>query len=384
MRDVVVVGGGPAGSKTAAMLAKEHDVLVLEEHPKVGVPVQCAGLVTEKSISLSGVRPDIINRFRGANVVFPDGRTVTVRSDDVKAVMIDRTDFDTRLAEAAMDAGVEYSFSTRYLGHRSADGVATISTSAGDIQSRLIIGADGHSSRVASSISDNGPGEYIRGIEYDIRHTMDVQDMIDIHIGRDVAPGLFSWVVPFGDYTRVGLCSSWSEGLPIDHLKILLKRTGLEDCEVVKRYCGKVPIGRRRRIHADNLMLIGDAAGQVKPVSAGGIYPTMMSVGPLCETAEEAFSAGDFSERKLSGYERRWHPLVGKELDRTYRLRKAYLRFNDDDMNSLYPYMAKKSVNDALNKVDIDAPSLSASLVFRNIPTLLKVGGTVLKAKVRR
>jgi flavin-dependent dehydrogenase len=61
MYGVVVVGGGPAGSKTAAMLAKDHDVLVLEEHSRVGEPVQCAGLITERSIELSGVKPEILN-----------------------------------------------------------------------------------------------------------------------------------------------------------------------------------------------------------------------------------------------------------------------------------------------------------------------------------
>ena len=384
MYDVVVVGGGPAGSKTAAMLAKDHDVLVLEEHSRVGEPVQCAGLITERSMELAGVRPDILNRFTGANVIFPDGNVVTVQSSDVKAVMIDRSDFDTKLAEKAADAGAEYSFSTRYLSHSVSDGSVNIKASSGDLSARLLIGADGHSSRVATSIPDNGPKEYMRGIEYDIRRRMDQQDLINIRIGTDIAPGLFSWEAPFGEYTRVGLCSVWSAGPPIELMKVLLRRIGAEDCGIVRKYCGKIPIGRRRKMYSDNLMLIGDAASQVKPVSAGGIYPSMMSAGPLCETAEEAFSRNDLSAKVLSGYERRWNPLVGKELDRAYRLRKVYLKFNNDDMNSIYPYMAKKSVNEALNTVDIDSPSVSAFIAFRNIPTAFKLATTVLKAKVRR
>ncbi len=384
MADVVIVGGGPAGSKTAAALAKDHEVIVLEEHDRIGEPVQCAGLITENSIEMSGVRPDILNKFTGANVIFPNGKVVTVQSSNVKAVMIDRTDFDRKLADSAIDAGAQYKLSTKYLGHSVKDGKVSISTSTGDIEFKLIIGADGHSSKVAMSVPDNGPKEYIRGIEYDIKHRMDVQDVINIRIGSDYAPGLFSWEAPFGDYTRVGLCSTWSAGLPIDFLKNVLKKSGLEDCEVVRKYCGKVPIGRRRRMYSDNMMLIGDAASHVKPVSAGGIYPALMSVPFLCQTAEEAFASGDFSEKTLSKYEKRWYPAVGKELDRSYKLRRAYVLFNDDDMNKIYPYMAKRSVNEALNTVDIDRPSISASLAFRNIPTAFKIASIVIKAKVRR
>ena len=159
MADVVIIGGGPAGSKTAAALAKGHDVTVLEEHAVIGEPVQCAGLITEKSIELSGIRPDILNKFTGANVIFPNGKTVTVQSSDVKAVMIDRTDFDRRLAEQAMDAGAEYRLSTKFLGHSVSDGTVKIRTSEGDLESRLLVGADGHSSKVASSIPDTGPKE---------------------------------------------------------------------------------------------------------------------------------------------------------------------------------------------------------------------------------
>ena len=163
-----------------------------------------------------------------------------------------------------------------------------------------------------------------------------------------------------------------------------MKRAGLEDCEIVRKYCGKVPIGRRRTMHAQNVMLIGDAAGQVKPISAGGIYPALMSVPFLCETAEEAFASDVFSEKMLSKYDKRWYPEVGKELDKSYRLRKIYLKFNNDDMDRIYPNMANKNVNAALNTVDIDRPSISASLALRNIPTVMRLASTVIRAKVRR
>ena len=384
MHDVVVVGGGPAGSRTAAALAKDHDVLVIEEHAKVGEPVQCAGLITEKSIELAGIKPEILNRFTGANVIFPNGKVVTVAASNTKAVMIDRSEFDMKLYEKAVDAGAQYVFSDSYQSHSINDGTVSVRTAKDEFQSRLLIGADGHSSRVAASIPDNGPKEYIRGIEYDVKHRMDDQSIINIRIGTDIAPGLFSWEAPFGEYTRVGLCSTWSEGLPIDFMKVLLKRSGLEDCEVVRKYCGKVPLGRRRRTYADNLMLIGDAASHVKPISAGGIYPTMMCVEPLCQTAEEALSSGDLSSKFLSRYEKRWNKTVGKELDKTYKLRRIYVKFDNDDMNDIYPYMAKKSVNEALNTVDIDKPSVSASMALHNIPTALKVMSIALRAKGRK
>ena len=137
-------------------------------------------------------------------------------------------------------------------------------------------------------------------------------------------------------------------------------------------------------MYSDNLMLIGDAASQVKPISAGGIYPTMMCVEPLVQTAKEALSSGDLSARSLSRYEKKWSRTVGKELDRAYRLRKIYVKFDNDDMDDIYPYMAKKSVNDALNTVDIDNPSVSALMALRNIPTAIKVARIALRAKGRR
>ena len=117
MRDVVVVGGCPAGSLAAKLLARDRDVLVLEEHPVSGQPVQCAGLFTDEVLNMSGVTPDIFNTLYGAEVVFPGGESLEVRSDWPKARVVDRGDLDSKMADAAVSAGAEYSFSDRYSWH---------------------------------------------------------------------------------------------------------------------------------------------------------------------------------------------------------------------------------------------------------------------------
>lgn len=214
MYDAVVIGGGPAGSKAAELLAKDRDVLVLEEHSEPGVPVECAGLVTDEVIDLSGVRPDILNVLYGANVFFPGGGKISVKSGWPKANLIDRADLDRKLAWKAADAGAEYRYNEKYMGHSIGDR-SVVESDKGKTECSLIIGADGHSSKVAMSLcADNSPREYVRGFQMDIRKKYDEPDMMNLRLGSEIAPGFFSWEIPFGEYVRVGLCTSWSAGPP--------------------------------------------------------------------------------------------------------------------------------------------------------------------------
>ena len=113
---------------------------------------------------------------------------------------------------------------------------------------------------------------------------MDRQDMFRMHLGSEFAPGFFAWEIPCGDFTRVGLCTSWSAGPPAPYLKHLLSRLGYSD-KVIGMSCGRIPVGRRRTMSSDRIMLVGDAASQIKPISGGGIYPSMMAAPLLAEVA---------------------------------------------------------------------------------------------------
>jgi len=381
MTDVTIIGGGPAGCKAASLLSEDMDVTVVEEHEVSGRPVQCTGLISDDVVRLSGVKIDILASLYGANVHFPNGGVITVRSKKRKGVLIDRAVMDQRMADAAADAGAVFQYGTKYLSHSRSDGIVRTDTTKGTLVSKIIVGADGHSSSVALSLGNNGPREYVKGVQFDIRHTTDDPEMMDIFLGSD-APGFFAWLIPFDNMARVGLCSS-GDIPPYEYLKNILRRAGLQDKAVVKKYSGKIPLGGRRKTFGDGTLLIGDAAGQVKPVSGGGLYPAFMSSRPLAETVKEAMASGDTSASFLRRYETRWKKEVGKELRNGYLLRRMFKRMDDRAMDETFGAMDREEIRAILNEIDLDRPSDVMIPILKNIRIVTGCVPPVLKGILR-
>lgn len=355
MIDVAVAGGGPAGSAAAALLARDFDVAVLEEHPRVGEPVRCAGLISEEAVRLSGVSPDLLAEFTGVELVFPDGTAVRARSDSPMACAVDRAQFDSLLADRALSAGAEYRLSDRVRSFSVSDGRVSVESSRGSLDARLLVGADGPSSAVARGMGAPEPSR-VNGVQAEVSARYEEQDVFRIRVGSRYAPRFFAWEVPCGDVTRVGLCVYPDAGSPWGYLQRLLSDLGLEGRVTSKAY-GRIPMGPVGPMSSDRVMLIGDAASQVKPVSAGGIYPSMASAPILADVARAALEADDLSAGRLREYDRRWSSEVGPEIARGARLRRAYERLDDGDLNVAGRYAAREDVRDSLNRVDIDAPS---------------------------
>ena len=375
MQDVAIVGGGPAGSMAARALARSHDVLVLEEHPVSGVPMQCAGLLTERTISMSGVSPDIFTKLDRARVLFPDGSEIPLDPGKVIACVVDRTDLDRRMAEAAMDAGAEYRYSTAYRSHSYSGGCNVIDTTGGEVRSRAIVGADGHSSKVAISLGDNLPKEYVRGAEADVAGSWGDEGTLTIRMGLETAPGFFSWEMPCGDFTRIGLCTSWEYGPPFPYLTRLIDKVA-PGAGILAKYSGKIPLGGRRTMSGDGCILTGDAAGLVKPVSGGGLYPAFKTIPILESVLSEALEAGDLSARRLSRYDRECGKAVGKELRHGYSLRKRLVRMDDEDICYAAELSRRESISRCLSCIDLDNPSGVVKEILkdpRNIPPILKM-----------
>ncbi|MFP4169812.1 MAG: geranylgeranyl reductase family protein [Methanomassiliicoccales archaeon] len=385
--DLLVVGGGPIGCMVAARTAGEMDTLVLEEHRRVGIPTQCAGLVTPRVIDLTGTEDSVLNRLRGARIHFPGGTRLDLESEETKAVVVDRRLFDLGCHRRAVDRGATILPGHRFLGMDRSDGVlARVQAPGGGelMRADMVVGADGHRSRVARSSGLGKAREIVRGIQVDLEVGMEDQESVEVHLGREVAPGFFAWIIPCGDFTRVGLCVSSEYGRPSPYLRRFLRKRGLADARRRANYSGVIPIGTLDRTYGHRVLLAGDAAGQIKPISGGGLYTGLVAAECAASTVIEAQEEGRFDEEMLSRYQERWRGKLGRELDRGYRLRRMFLRMSDSKLDELGRALRKDSVRELLSGGDIDRPSQLVPRVLRAAPSLLRFSPQVLGSFLER
>jgi geranylgeranyl reductase family protein len=371
--DVLVVGGGPTGCVAAAGMARELHVKVLEEHARVGEPVQCAGLVTPRVVEMASASDAVLNTIDGAYIHFPGGRVIELQGNGVKAVVVDRGEFDRRCASLAQKAGAEVLTGNKVESvERTADGLRA-RTSEGEFDCSALLAADGYRSGVARSLGFEQARDMVRGLEVDLRLMSEDQRKVRVFLGNDVAPGFFAWAIPCGDLTRVGLCVSREKGTPQDYLTRLLDKQGWAEAERVRTYSGAVPLGHIARTYAERTLVAGDAAGMAKPISGGGLF-TGMNAGKLAaETLLEAFRSGDLSERSLSVYEKRWKAVYGNELRNSYRVRKVFVRMCDRDLDKAGARMDNDKAKAVLATGDIDFPTALAPGLLRSCPSLLTI-----------
>jgi geranylgeranyl reductase family protein len=371
--DVLVTGGGPTGCFAAANMAGELDVKVLEEHPRVGEPVQCAGLVTPRVAEMVSASDTVLNSIDGVFIHFPGGRVIELQGNEVKAVVVDRGEFDRRCALLAEKAGAEVLTGNKVnTVERTADGFRAI-TADGELDCRALLAADGYRSSAARSLGLGQARDLVRGLEVDLRVRAEDQRKVRVFLGNDIAPGFFAWAIPCGDLTRVGLCVSRDHGTPQDHLPRLLEAQGWSGAERARTYSGAIPLGHIPRTYADRLLVAGDAAGMAKPISGGGLFTGMTAGRLAAETFREAFASGDLSAKGLSGYEERWKAVYGKELRSSYRVRKVFVRMCDRDLDKAGARLDNDRAKAVLATGDIDFPTALAPGLLRACPSLLTI-----------
>ena len=367
------------GCAFAAITAKRVPTLVMEEHKEAGVPVQCAGLVTARVIDMMGAQDSLLNRITGMVLHFPGGADLRLDGKETKAVVVDRFKFDQRCMERAVAAGAQYLTGSKFLDYAvKGDGLVISTEDREDIDCKLLVGADGYKSTVSKVAKLPPPRDSVKGIECDIDHRMAEQSHVHVYLGNKVAPGFFAWKIPCGDFTRIGLCVSEGHGPPSGYLKSLIETERLDGFKRLDNYSGVIPLGTRDRTYADRVLITGDAAAMAKPLSGGGLFTGMISAECAAATALEALERNDLSKSSLSRYQTLWREMIGRELDRGYRVRKVFVRLSDRKLDDVGRLMMRPSVKAILESGDIDRPTELAPAVLRSVPSLLRFSPQIL------
>ncbi|MEM3713011.1 MAG: NAD(P)/FAD-dependent oxidoreductase [Thermoproteota archaeon] len=312
--DALIIGGGPSGLHTAALISKKgFKTIVLEEHNEIGRPEQCTGLVSWRIGEIPG--KIVLNTIKTAR--FCLGREYFEVSSPKRMIVIDRMGYDKYLAENAVENMVEIRTGERAIGLKK----NRIITSKGDTYyGRILIGADGPNSIIARLSGLKQPGNLLFALQCVAKGFFE-EDVVELRFEPDFSKDGFAWIVPLdNNIARVGLVTG---GDPLHKLMILMKKLGLE---AVNRPMGdSIRFGLMNKTVAPNTILVGDAACQVKPFSFGGlVYGRICSeiAGDACVKAleEDSIEEGFLTEF----YESKWKRKIGKALKKGIWMRRFF------------------------------------------------------------
>lgn len=385
--DVLVVGGGPVGAQVARRMAgRGFATLLVEEHGRVGQPVQCAGLFTPPifdyvDFPASEVR---LGEIRGAHVRSPGGRCVALDAGRVMAYAINRGGFDQACVRRAEAAGAEVWTHAKAVDFARRDGGVDVTVHRAHhppvvVHARLVVGADGAASTVGQAFGLPRAKEVVSCYGAQMRGLTDLtEDKVEMFVGNGIAPGFFGWIVPQGHGHGMVELGVHMSGTPARvYFDRMLQHKVVEpfvhSAERLYEVAAVIPFGPKARTTTDNVMLVGDAAAQAKPTSGGGVYTGLKCAEHLVEVASQALDADDVSDARLRPYHERWAGEVGRELRIGMRLRKAFMHLTDEEVEALFAELDDPEAVQLINTLgDIDRPSRLAMALLRKKPQLLR------------
>jgi digeranylgeranylglycerophospholipid reductase len=340
VHDVAVVGAGPAGLVAARSLASAgHDVLVLEEHGRIGEPVHCTGLLgLEAFEELAIPRQAILTITHMARFVAADGSSVVVDAERVRAAVVDRALFDQTLADDTRAAGAELRTGVRV---RSItvhpDRVTIAADDSASIDARVCVIACGANYRFNRALGLGVPRAFVQSAQLEV--PLDGPESVEVFLGRSVAPGGFAWLVPFqrGDraFNRVGLmCQSNAASRFAEFSTTVRGRFGSTATWPQPRV-RILPLGPVDQTYSDRVVAVGDAAGLVKPTTGGGIYYGLISGHLAGEVVAAALDEDDLSKARLRAYETRWRERLGADIRIGLAFRILASRLSDRAIDAL-------------------------------------------------
>lgn len=343
MYDVVVVGAGPSGSRLAARAAGAGlRTLVLEEHDEIGAPVHCTGIVGQEMLRRYEI-PDrlVAGEVQPFRVVSPGRRTYGLPG--VRAWLLHRRDLDLHLAAQAAAAGAEIALGQRVEAVHACGHHVEVRTAGAAWKGRVAVMATGAMTNLPYTSGLLPPPRFYRTAQ--VHAQVAGLDGVELYLGDRMAPGSFAYAVSAcGGSARLGVIarSTPAHGLKrlLDELSAGGRLAGVAEPPKGRR----IPMGLSPRTVHGRILSVGDAAGQAKTTTGGGIYYGMLCADLLADVLQEARVQGDFRTQRLARYDRAWKAGFREELRAGLRVRQMFEQVRDEELEELAVLLERPDV----------------------------------------
>ncbi|MBW9221616.1 NAD(P)/FAD-dependent oxidoreductase [Methanothermococcus sp. SCGC AD-155-C09] len=382
--NVIVVGGGPAGCITGEHI-KNHKVLIIEEHSTIGVPLQCAGLISKRGVEELGNPQGVVNKIKGA-YIYSKNKSIKIGNEEIRAYVFERKIMDKDIAKRTSkkvdfllkahgkliktpnnpkkNKGGLLNDLNNLLKESKGNNYSLLINHMGEtyrVDPKIIVGADGVRSSIGRSANIPMNREILSGAQIELINVDVDDDFVYVFLDKSYCRDFFIWIIPMGkDRVRVGLCDSSNA-----YNKLInfinnhpIASQMLKNAIPVEFSVGALPIGYLKNTVKGNLLLVGDAAGQVKPISGGGLYYGAKSAKICGKIIDEYLMENKYDLKYLKNYETLWKREIGGEIDFGIKFRSILKKMNNDNIDKLLEFVIDNGfIEYVVKKGDMDNPS---------------------------
>ena len=372
--DVVIAGGSVAGLFCAREIARNgHSVLVLEEDYEIGTPEHCGGLVSLSALEELGIIPHsktFEHLINSAQVFAPNGDSFIIDSKKQKVAEVNRRELDKQIAHQAQKNGADIKVKTSFQG-LTEEGVRT---SDGDIKCKIVVDARG----VSSLINKDRDG-ILLSAQYEIYSDWIKKDKVEVYFDQEKYPGFFAWIIPSNDgMGKVGVAGRGIRAAQV--LEEFLSKKG--KFSIIRKIFAPIWIkGPIDNFVSDRLVIIGDAAGQSKPTTAGGIFSCGFAGILAGQAIAKYLETGKKSE--LKEYQKKWKEKFEKEFEKQLFARKLLERLDNQTINKLFESITPEITKEISENDDFDFHTGSI-IKLLGIKGSIKTAQTLIGSEIKK
>ncbi|HJJ21012.1 MAG: NAD(P)/FAD-dependent oxidoreductase [Candidatus Nitrosopumilus limneticus] len=372
--DVVVAGGSVAGLLSAREISSNgFSVLVIEEDYEIGTPEHCGGLVSISGLEELGVIPfrkTYDHMIECAEITAPNGKKFTINSKKQKVVEISRRELDKQIAFQAQKNGAEIKVRTSF--QEITD--TGIRTNEGNIDCKIFVDARG----VSSLIHKDRTG-ILSSAQYEIYADWIKKGKVEVILDQKKYPGFFAWIIPSNEGKgKVGVAGRGINAA--ETINEILKEKG--KYSTIRKIFAPIWIkGPIEKFVDGKTVIVGDAAGQAKPTTAGGIYTSGMGGIYAGQAISKFLETNEILD--LQDYQKKWTNRFGKEFEKQLLVRKILERIDNQTINKLFESITPEMTKEISEKDDFDFHT-SSIIKLLGIKGSLKTAQTLISGELKK